>query len=289
MSDHKHSSTGAWALNALEDAERAEVEAYLEENPEAAEEARSLAETATHLAAAAGAETPPPRAKRDIMAAIKQTRQLPPTPQEPEQEESAPAPAPTVQAAEPAPAEEREAEAEQEAADADVVSLDAFRRKQQSTRILAAAATVLLLSSGVLTGVVMVQQNELDETKTQLAQATRYQQSVGQIMTASDAKMTNAPSSSGGTIHLSYSTEEGMMVLASSNLPELPEGRGYELWLISEDGAAPAGMLTEQEASGDEPKILEGPMEGITHIGITVEPATGSEQPTTDPIVLSEL
>ncbi|WP_102159375.1 anti-sigma factor domain-containing protein [Zhihengliuella halotolerans] len=289
MSDHKHSSTGAWALNALEDAERAEVEAYLGENPEAAEEARSLAETATHLAAAAGSETPPPRLKKDIMSAIKQTRQLPPMPTQDDDVDEPEAAEHAAPAAPPAPLEQREIAPEPEAPGADVVSLDAFRRKQQSTRILAAAATVLLLSSGVLTGVVMVQQNELDETKQLLADTARYQEMVGQIMTASDAKMTNAPSSSGGMIHLSYSAEEGVMVLASSNLPELPEGRAYELWLISDDGAAPAGMLSEAEASGAESKILEGPMEGITHIGITVEPATGSEQPTTDPIVLSEL
>ncbi|MBG6084376.1 anti-sigma factor [Zhihengliuella flava] len=290
MSDHKHSMTGAWALNALEETERAELEAYLGENPEAAEEARSLSETAAHLAVAAGEQAPPPRAKQNIMVAIRQTRQLPPQ----EAAESAPA-APGVAAspaaestspAQPVPAPETVAEEE---AEAEVVSLADYRRKQHTMRLLSAAATVLLLSTGVLTGVVMVQQNELDSTQAQLAESLHYQEMAGQILTASDAKIANLPSAEGGEVHLSYSAAEGKMILSASALPELPEDRAYELWLISDEGAAPAGMLSAAQAAGREPKMLEGSMEGVTHIGITVEPATGSEQPTTDPIVLSEL
>ncbi|GAB3652144.1 hypothetical protein GCM10027591_09320 [Zhihengliuella somnathii] len=301
MSDHKHSMTGAWALNALEETERAEVEAYLGENPEAFEEARSLSETAAHLAVAAGEQSPPPRAKQNIMSAIRQTRQLPPQ----EAVDSAPA-APDVDASRPvesaSPAQSTpspetaaasdsvpDAPAAEEANEAEVVSLADYRRKQYTLRLLSAAAAVLLLSTGVLTGVVMVQQNELDSTQAQLAESLHYQEMAGQIMTASDAKIANLPSSEGGEVHLSYSAAEGKMILSASALPELPEDRAYELWLISDEGAAPAGMLSAAQAAGREPKMLEGSMEGVTHIGITVEPATGSEQPTTDPIVLSEL
>ncbi|WP_349829458.1 anti-sigma factor domain-containing protein [Brevibacterium litoralis] len=290
MSDHKHSMTGAWALNALEDSERAEIEAYLEQNPEAAEEARSLSETAAHLAAAAGEQTPPPRAKQNIMAAIRQTRQLPPQeagdPASAAPDVAASQPAESASPTQPTPASETMSEEE---ADVEVVSLADYRRKQHTLRLLSAAAAVLLLSTGALTGVVMVQQNELDSTQAQLAESLHYQEMAGQIMAASDAKMANLPSSEGGRVHLSYSATEGMMILSASALPELPEDRAYELWLISDDGASPAGMLSEAQAAGREPKMLEGSMEGVTHIGITVEPATGSEQPTTDPIVLSEL
>ncbi|GAA3711910.1 hypothetical protein GCM10022377_26700 [Zhihengliuella alba] len=316
MSDHKHSMTGLWALDALDDAERAEVEQYLAENPEAAEEARTLRETAAHLGAAAGPATPPARAKADIMSAIKQTRQLPPLPrQESSTGESGTAESGTVEsssgdqydggadtrssvqgpgadhpdgtataAAAPEAADDREPDLE-----ANVVPLAAYRRKQQTQRLLGAAAAVLLVATGVLAGVVMVQQNELDSTQEQLADSARYREVVDEILASADATTATVPSESGGAVHLTYSASEGAMLLKSSGLPELPADRAYELWLISADGAEPAGLLTREQAAGSEPKILQGSMEGVTHFGITVEPATGSEQPTTDPIVLSEL
>ncbi|WP_309080731.1 anti-sigma factor [Zhihengliuella sp.] len=308
MSDHKHSMTGLWALDALDDAERAEVEQYLAENPEAAEEARTLRETAAHLGAAAGPATPPARAKADIMSAIKQTRQLPPLPHQEaaapdtnsaestsgNQDDDGADSRSSVRGSDPAggtaPAD---AAAEAVGGEADlgtnVVPLAAYRRKQRSQRLLAAAAAVLLVATGVLTGVVMVQQNELDSTQEQLADSARYRQVVDGILASADATTATVPSESGGAVHLTYSASEGAMLLKSSGLPELPADRAYELWLISADGAEPAGLLTPEQAAGSEPKILQRSMEGVTHFGITVEPATGSEQPTTDPIVLSEL
>ncbi|MCR8670742.1 hypothetical protein NWP09_06235, partial [Agrococcus sp. HG114] len=67
----------AYALDALEPAERARFEA--EASPEALEEARRLAETATLLAAD---EVPPPAGLRgSVLGAIAREPQLPATPE----------------------------------------------------------------------------------------------------------------------------------------------------------------------------------------------------------------
>ena len=77
MEQQLHLLTGSYALNALDDAERLEFERYALENPQTLEEVRSLSETASLLAYATEPETPPAALKADIMAAIRNTRQLP--------------------------------------------------------------------------------------------------------------------------------------------------------------------------------------------------------------------
>lgn len=72
-----HTLTGAYALDAVDDVERARVERLLRESPEAAAEVASFRETAARLGAAA--TTPaPPSLRASVLAEIRTTRQLPP-------------------------------------------------------------------------------------------------------------------------------------------------------------------------------------------------------------------
>ena len=64
-------NTGAYALDALDNDERADFERYALTDPQAADEARSLAETAALLAFGTEEEAPPAQLKTDLMAAIR--------------------------------------------------------------------------------------------------------------------------------------------------------------------------------------------------------------------------
>lgn len=70
---------GAWALDAVDDDERAAVEELLARDPQAAREARSLRETAGVLAAAA-ARPVPPEVRAATLAAVARTPQVPTVP-----------------------------------------------------------------------------------------------------------------------------------------------------------------------------------------------------------------
>ena len=75
----------------------------------------------------------------------------------------------------------------------------------------------------------------------------------------------------------------------ATGMDEAPDGRAYQLWLLTDDDRAlPAGLLDIGE-DGHGEHVMQGDMDGVVAVGITVEPAGGSEQPTTDPIAVVPL
>ena len=79
------------------------------------------------------------------------------------------------------------------------------------------------------------------------------------------------------------------VVLIASNLPRLASGRTYEMWLIPKGGAPrPAGLFQSTEARSAL-HILSGPVDvsSLGAVAVTVEPATGSSAPTTQPLIVA--
>ncbi|WP_018682102.1 anti-sigma factor [Actinokineospora enzanensis] len=72
-----HALTGAYALDAIPDVERAAFERHLAECDSCAQEVRELQATAARLGSAA-AVPPPPELKARVLARVSQVRQLPP-------------------------------------------------------------------------------------------------------------------------------------------------------------------------------------------------------------------
>jgi anti-sigma-K factor RskA len=72
-----HALSGAYALDALDDTERAEFEQHLAECAECRAEVASFRET-TALMAESETETPPPSLRHGVLAGISQIRPLPP-------------------------------------------------------------------------------------------------------------------------------------------------------------------------------------------------------------------
>jgi anti-sigma-K factor RskA len=68
----------------------------------------------------------------------------------------------------------------------------------------------------------------------------------------------------------------------------LSGGKVYELWLMAPTGNRPEGLLDVQPSGRAAPVIASGLRPG-DQTGLTVEPAGGSAQPTTTPIVVVPL
>jgi anti-sigma-K factor RskA len=70
-------------------------------------------------------------------------------------------------------------------------------------------------------------------------------------------------------------------LLAATNLPPLPAGQAYQLWLIRDGKRTSGGMLTV-DTSGRGVLAVQAPepMGVYQSVGMTVEPATGSAGPT---------
>jgi anti-sigma-K factor RskA len=77
MTHDPHHLTGAYAAGALDDDERAEVEAHLSECADCAAEVADLREALTELSVLAEAD-PPPALRETVLASIKHVRPLPP-------------------------------------------------------------------------------------------------------------------------------------------------------------------------------------------------------------------
>jgi anti-sigma-K factor RskA len=92
-----------------------------------------------------------------------------------------------------------------------------------------------------------------------------------------------------GSLHVVASPSGGTGVLLVDGAAVAPTGMAYQLWLINTAGEAiPAGFLdVHNDGTGDQ--LMEGDMSDIVAIGITIEPAGGSQQPTSPPVALATL
>jgi anti-sigma-K factor RskA len=239
-----HLLTGAYALDAVDDAERDRIRRHLARCPACAQEARGLREAATRMALAA-AEPPPPQLREKVMAAVAQTRQQ-------------------------APAGEPGATAR-----------PAAWRRSWMPRLAAVAMSVLVLAAVALGVAQVVTQSRLNTARAQQA-------ALSAVLAAPDARTATARVQNGGTVTVVYSRDERRMIFTADGLPQLPGGKVYELWLMAPKSNRPAGLLALQPGGRTTPVIASGLRPG-DQTGLTVEPAGGSAQPTTTPIVVVPL
>lgn len=77
--------------------------------------------------------------------------------------------------------------------------------------------------------------------------------------------------------------------VSTAALAPLPADKTYQLWLISDQPESVGIFGTDQQGVGRVAVEADRPLGEYELIGITVEPAGGSDQPTTTPIVLTNL
>ena len=92
------------------------------------------------------------------------------------------------------------------------------------------------------------------------------------------------PAQDGGTVQAFLSREQNSGYLTISGMPQLPEGQSYQLWLYPSDGTAPASLGTFDANGFGEPVTFRG-LDRFAAMGISVEPSSGSEVPTSEPVV----
>ena len=175
-----------------------------------------------------------------------------------------------------------------------MIPLDRYRSSVRRSRWLAVAAAALMVTSVAGVGLWSAERAAQDEDRatiealqSQQAASDEERQMISALLTAEDTSQLTVPSETGGTLHVMYSRDQQSMIVQGADLPELPSDSTYQLWIIGDGGDSfeDAGLITEpgQTVMAHE----ELPPESL--IGLTVEPAGGSEQPTTDPIASSEL
>ncbi|KQT93798.1 hypothetical protein ASG49_02140 [Marmoricola sp. Leaf446] len=251
MTTSIHALSGAYAVDALDDDERAGFEAHLpgcrDCQVEVAELRRAAAELAHDVA-----EEPPAALRASVLGAIATVRPLPP--------EAAPEPAlePTA-ATTPA---------------SNVVPIGRSRRRRLAN--LAVAAAIL----GVVGVGAVTQPWNPDPTS-----PSRNLSAADRVLSAPDAEAVTQRFPDGSSATVTRSVSEGRAVLSTKRMAAPPEGKAFEMWLRIDGRMAPAGLMTD---GGDQTFVLTGDGGAATAVGITVEPESGSAAPTSAPIAYLE-
>ncbi|MCL2585051.1 MAG: anti-sigma factor [Streptosporangiales bacterium] len=120
-------------------------------------------------------------------------------------------------------------------------------------------------------------------TAHQLDQAQARNSAIAAVLAAPGASMETSGTKVGGRVTVVVSPRDHQAVITAADLPSPPGTRVYQLWVINASGARSAGLLPRGGAASP---VLADSVRPGDHLGITVEPAGGTTQPTTPPIVL---
>ncbi|KUN40454.1 hypothetical protein AQJ30_07355 [Streptomyces longwoodensis] len=151
--------------------------------------------------------------------------------------------------------------------------------RRRPALVLAASIT----AAALLAGTTAWQYTEAEHARTQAAQARGSSQALTDLLVAPDVTVHTAKLTDGARAAVTVSRGQGKAVFAAQGLPAPDEGKTYELWYAFTTGDLhPAGLV-----SGDArhaPHLLKGPLNKAVAVGITLEPASGSKQPTSKPL-----
>lgn len=266
-----HALSGVYALDAMAGVEQDRFERHLDGCRSCLREVRSLHETVSELALAVAA-APPPGFRERVLAAVPSVQQLSPV-----AGPSAGQPAAgTAQelarhSGRPRPARRRPAHK--------------LRRRRVDVwlpRIAVGVAAVATVVAGVL-GV------RLNSVESQLGVSRAAQAALTRLLNTPGVRVLAKTTSIGGDVTAVHVPGQQRVVVLTKDLPPLPASKVYQVWLINKSkiGIRSAGLL-QRPSNGLATLLASGVAKGDV-VGITVEPAGGTKQPTTNPFVVLPL
>jgi anti-sigma-K factor RskA len=236
-----HMLTGAYALGALDDAERAAVERHLRDCGPCAVEAAEFAETASRLGAAVA--TPPPTELRDrVLAAARTTPQI--------------------------PADVR---------NATTVTIDEARPPNRFQRLAAVAAAVAVLAGAVGT-TWWFQESRIADEHARVVATQEEQRQIQSVLSAPDARILVASDVPTGRVTAVYSAGRDAAVYTFGGLAEAPKGKTYQLWRVK--GTTAPQSLGALAAGDRDGSVLVRNLDSTDVVAMSIEDAGGVMAPT---------
>jgi anti-sigma-K factor RskA len=121
-------------------------------------------------------------------------------------------------------------------------------------------------------------------TQNELNQVRAENKAISLLLSSPQVTLLSKSTTAGGVATVVLSAARRQLAVVTSGLPALPPGQVYQLWLIGKTKTTSAGLLPPAQAGQTPPVLASGVVKGDT-LGLTVEPAGGSAQPTTTPIL----
>ena len=285
-----------YALDALTDEEKAEVEAYIANDPDARARLIALQETAEKLPLAAESVMPSPSVKANLMDRVRADSRA-----------QAPKSAPIV-------AQKRPAERPS------LSQISWWDRLSRSVAMpllagTAALAAILLFIWAIalnqqvtdlqdqvadLTSDTTLLREQLETLQTDNDQLRVRNETLQQQLQTQEDILASYQAPGTSTIAIGDNTgenpqaratltippESGDATFVANNLQQLSAEQVYQLWIIRGDQALSAGIF-EVDANGRAIVEVDGSLAAsFDAVGVSIDPAGGSEQPTPDQIIL---
>ncbi|MFJ2024002.1 anti-sigma factor domain-containing protein [Streptomyces sp. NPDC087897] len=155
------------------------------------------------------------------------------------------------------------------------------------TRRWYAYALAACVAAAAAFGGVAVWQNQVAQDARQEAdRAQRQNEALARVLSAPDAKTSSGELTGGahGTVVVSRGLDRAVFLASGMERP--PSGKVYQLWFNDAGTMRSAGLMDPQ--ASDDAILLDGPVDRASGMGITVEPAGGSAEPTSSPVALMD-
>ncbi|MFF2029440.1 anti-sigma factor domain-containing protein [Arthrobacter sp. NPDC058192] len=258
-----------YALNAVDDLDRAAIEHFLASAPASDrnafnERVRQARET---LAVSFTAEEEPPAGLLDrIMSSLPAQAAAPAAVPPPGAgQQTAPEAAPPAREGTEPPATDELAAARKRKEE---------RRRPHGTRnwLIGVAAAAVIALGGVGVGAYVANQND----------------PLTQVRQAGDVRQATVDVTGGGTATVTISQSRDAAVVQMNGVPAPPPGKVYQMWLIPKDGSAPVSQGLMDAEALSKPAVVKG-IDSAAALGITVEPTGGSASPTLPTVAAAPL
>ncbi|MFF1379741.1 anti-sigma factor domain-containing protein [Streptomyces sp. NPDC058308] len=201
--DDPHTLTGAYAMHALDDEERATVEEHLAACDTCAQEVREFTATTARLGQAS-AITPRQGLKDEVLRRITTVRQEVPL--------AKPDPGPGAV-------------------------------RQRSHRLSRWALAACLVVAAGLGGTTVWQHQQAQDARERAQQTQRQADGVAAVLAAPDARTRTGRLSGGGSGTVVVSASRDRAAFLATELPTPPRGKVYQLWFNDDGTMRPAGLL----------------------------------------------
>lgn len=269
-----HALSGAYALDAVGEAERTRFERHLTRCVSCQREVSRLQEAASSFAVAVSAR-PPARLRTRVLDAVASEAQTTPAagthPREAQQSATG-----AREAQQPATgAREAQRPATAHGPGTRLRRAWELRWAGKVAIPLAAACLAVAVVFGVLYAIAQgrVSSSQMQEDR------------IADVLSAPGTRAITRKSSTGGMVIVDVASAMRELVVTTLDMPGLSPAKAYQVWVLRPGGkAASDGLLTRIPDHRTAPVIAAGLARG-DKVVLTVEPAGGTAKPTTRPIV----
>jgi anti-sigma-K factor RskA len=103
------------------------------------------------------------------------------------------------------------------------------------------------------------------------------------VLAAPDAQTVVGEGEKGGSARVIVSQSKRSAVFVGQQMPDVGRQHALQLWVLGDGEPRSVGLI-----SAEAPIVAHGLKSGV-RLGVTVEPAGGSQKPTTNPIMQLDL